>query len=141
MRSYILFLLLIKLSSCIENANEHSIDLSCHLLETSFNSEIFQREFFSCKKNFNTIHFYDLDNQISACNQDLFICDKKVIAFETNSKEHKKVNDILLYKTENINTKPKLYFWRPYSGAVVIFTFQIEDGPKVSISEYEIGSF
>lgn len=50
-------------------------------------------------------------------------------------------NFLVLYKTENIKNKVSLFFWQPYSGAILIAVAKFGYKNKIKKIEYSKGAF
>lgn len=127
-----------KLAKPKEGTNK-AID-PCELLSRSLSDKVFQKEFSLCDIKNDSISIFDVKNQMPECSPLIEICHKKVRIIETHTTDHKSVSDILLYRADLSKQSAKMYFWRPYSGAVVILSFK-KTRDKMSIFAHEIGSF
>jgi hypothetical protein len=129
--------------ACNLTRHQHNTDentISCELLLMSFQDELFQREFFLCSIASDSILLFDLNNQIIECDTQIEVCHKKVQIIETQTTDHRFVAGIILYRADFSTQTIRMYFWRPYSGAVVILYFKkIEN--RLSIYAREVGSF
>lgn len=119
---------------------------SCSLLIEAISSEHTKREFFLCKDDTQFI-LYDKNGIFKNCTQ-LNVCEKEVVISHDKKYDELSPNDnrstkdksiIILHKVEKVGANYKLYFWRPYSGAVVNLTFR-QNGHKFELTDYVIGT-
>ncbi len=119
---------------------------NCSLLIEAISSEHTQREFFLCKDDTQFV-LYDKNGIFENCTQ-LKVCEKEVVISQDKKYDELSPNDnrstkdksiIILHKVEKVGANHKLYFWRPYSGAVVNLTFR-QNGRKFELADYVIGT-
>jgi hypothetical protein len=115
-------------------------NLECTLLEKASLSEAFAREFFICKSNNDTFKIYDKVFFTRGACAFKSVCEKNMEVLEGKPLQETLPENIILYRVDKKFKRWKLYFWRPYSGAVVMLTYKRRiNGIKLISSE--IGSF
>jgi len=125
-----------------------SQNIEYSLLKASVESDYFLKEFAFCKYD-STIIIFD-KNSFSKTYKDFHLCGKKVII--SNDTVYNKINHesynlnkkypflIVLYNFKKSGNKYTLYFWKPYSGAVLIQTYKVKR-KKIKLIENLVGSF
>lgn len=122
-------------------------DNNCGLLNEALLSEHIQREFSMCEDDAKIILydkkgvFEDCD-KLSACGKEIRIShDEKYDELSpNNNRSTKDKSIIILHRMERDDLDYILYFWRPYSGAVVNLTYR-RKGDKFELVDYVIGTF
>ena len=118
----------------------------CKLLNEAISSKYIQKEFFLCEDKTEFI-LYDKQKRFKNCAQ-LNVCGKEIKIShdrkynELNSNDNYSTKDnsiIILHKIIKIDSTYKLYFWRPYSGAVVNLTYRISNH-EIKLTNCVIGT-
>lgn len=118
----------------------------CDVIQESFKTEFFKTEFRVCEYDTNII-LYCYTNNILECNK-FEVCSKKIlISNDTIYNLHpnkysivKPKNLIILHGFEKSKRTYKLSYWRPYSGANIIFVYKLKK-QKPRLIRYTIGTF
>lgn len=142
----LLFLITLLLSiSCNETSSNN--EGFCSLLIEAFSSEHLQREFSLCKDETSFI-LYDKEEVLENCG--LFdVCGKTIgISYDkkydklspNDNRSTKDKSIIILHRVEIKGEYYTLYFWRPFSGAVVNLTYK-KSGDKFDLVGHTIGTF
>jgi hypothetical protein len=103
-------------------------------------SEVLINEFTICALEDNRIDIFDFNNQIPDIPVSLKICSKQIAVYNTICTDHPSPNSIVVYNLESDMSQVKIYFWRPFSGAVVILSYK-KAGDIVKLVDFRIGSF
>lgn len=104
-------------------------------------TEVFKEEFRICDFECNEVNVFDFNNVIDDSPLNFSICDKIFHQYNTVSLDHPAPSSIVIYRLDakDADGKITIYFLRPYSGASVILTYQVED--RVKLIETRIGTF
>ncbi|PHN00803.1 hypothetical protein [Flavilitoribacter nigricans] len=111
------------------------------VLINALQTETFSKEFNVCKASCSQINIFDFGNQIPEFPISLEICSKEVVIYNTTSRDHPAPNSIVIHRLDFSENLVKIFFWRPYSGASVIFTYRLKKNNEIQLMETEIGTF
>lgn len=111
------------------------------VLTSALQTEVFSKEFNVCKASCSQLNIFDFENKIPEFPISLEICSKEVVIYNTTSRDHPAPNSIVVYRLDFAENLVKIYFWRPYSGASVIFTYELKKNDEIQLVGTEIGTF
>ena len=119
---------------------EHSMEQVKDVFLDAIHLDIFAKEFKLCKLECNQVNIFDYNNQIRDFPVSTEICSKKVAVYNTTCVDHPTPSSIVVYKIEVTKEMIQIYFFRPYSGASIIFSYQV-GGKKIKLQNTQIGTF
>jgi len=131
------FFFVVNITHCQVNKN---VNLTSNILSIAIQSEEVKREFKICDFECNRLDLFDFNNVINDRPINLSICGKQIYQYNTQSLDHPTPNSIVVYRLDkNENGSIKIYLLRPYTGAAVIQTYEING--KIKLVETQIGTF
>ena len=112
---------------------------NCTLLKTALAVDAFNKEFSLCANKSDTLLLYDKALFLSS-DTSFQVCNKIIGVIHQAPKDITNSNVIILHRFVTKSSKCTLYFWRPYSGAIVNFKFKYGINKKIKLADTEIGS-
>jgi len=129
-----LFLLIIWSYNCDINGLS-----TCTVFEKIISSDLFEKEFYICKKTNEDWVINDINSFFGDCELEEYCGNtwKLISKPELKSKEQ---NYLELYRVDEIGNKYTFYFKQPYSGSAVILTYYFNEN-RWELIKSEYGSF
>lgn len=109
------------------------------LLQTALTIDAFDKEFSLCANKSDTLLLYDKALFLSS-DTSFRVCNKIIEVIHQAPKDITSPNVIILHRFVTKFSKYSLYFWKPYSGAIVNFKFKYRINKKITLVDMEIGS-
>lgn len=135
MTKVLFFLISVSLFSSL-NTNKMSNNI---LLQTAINTDVFSKEFSLCTNKNDLIFLFDKVSFLSF-DTSYQICGKTIKIIHQTPQNMTSSSLVILHRVVKNSSNCTLYFWKPYSGAVVNLKFKYKGRKKAILFDTEIGS-